>query len=259
MAENGLLFPAAQPRLAVMSLLVPMYHRARAGPHGNDPDRLDRHFAHIARHARCVLPGDWLKPGALNVCLTFDDATFDFYAVVFPLLKKHGLRALLAVPTAVVRERTDVPAEARLAAAADVNDPQRDDGGFCTWPELREMADTKLVAIAGHGATHVRLDRDGVDLETEIVGAQTLLAARLGRSVTSFVFPFGRFSAAALQKVRQTYRYAFRIGGADNASWGDRVLYRVDGDNLRSPDALFTPPRRAGYRLRRYWNLARGR
>lgn len=242
-----------------MSLLTLMYHRAREGPFGNSPEMLDRHFAYLATHTRCVCPGDMLKPGALNVCLTFDDAYFDFYAVVFPLLKKHQLRALLAVPAAVVRDQCELSTAARLLAPADVNDPQPNDGGFCTWPELREMAESKFVTIAGHGFTHVRLDRTDVDLHTEITVSQTLLSSRLGRAVDSFVFPFGRFSNDAVRKVRQSYRYLFRIGGADNDGWSGRMIYRVDADQMTNPKELFRRHRRVLYRSRFYWNRLRGR
>ena len=63
---------------------------------------LDAHFAHISRQYRNVLPGEKLSVGALDVCLSFDDAYFDFYAIVFPLLKKHGLSAS-AIATSIER------------------------------------------------------------------------------------------------------------------------------------------------------------
>ncbi|MGC4072685.1 MAG: hypothetical protein QM760_09230 [Nibricoccus sp.] len=39
-----------------MNLLVLMYHRASAGKHGNSPEKIDAHFAHIARNFNCVVP-----------------------------------------------------------------------------------------------------------------------------------------------------------------------------------------------------------
>lgn len=242
-----------------MTLLALMYHQARPGPLGNAPEMLGAHFARIAEAYRCVLPGEPLDPGRLNVCLTFDDAYFDFYAVVFPLLVRHGLRALLAVPSAVVPEEAPATREARLAAADALDGGSYDPNGFCTWDELREMGRSGRVAFGAHGHTHRRLDRPGVDLETEVVLSGAQLASRLGQPVESFVFPFGRFSRAALRKVRQHYRYAFRIGGGDNAGWGGGLLYRVRADGLASPDAPFAPRRRAGYRARRYWSRLRGR
>jgi peptidoglycan/xylan/chitin deacetylase (PgdA/CDA1 family) len=242
-----------------MSLLALMYHRAQPGPHGNDPALLDAHFAHIAAHCACVLPGDPLDAQRLNVCLTFDDATYDFYAVVHPLLEKHGLRAVLAVPPIVVTENAAAPPATRLrsAAAADWRHPDYD--GFCTWGELRQLAHSGRVAIAAHGFTHCRLDEPGADLHTEIVASKRLLAARLDCPVDSFVFPYGRFSPAALACARENYRHAFRIGGADNPGWDRPLLYRVTADNLRTPAAPFTARRRTAQRARRYWNRLRGR
>ncbi|MCX6950922.1 MAG: hypothetical protein NTV51_01855, partial [Verrucomicrobia bacterium] len=119
-----------------MNLLVLMYHRARAGRHGNSPAMLDEHFAHLAKQHRNVMPGEALSPGAVNVCLSFDDGYFDFHATVFPLLRKHGLRALLAIPPRVIVDgvEADVAIRAGLEIEAAFADPAK--GGFCTWGEL---------------------------------------------------------------------------------------------------------------------------
>ncbi|MEO6567836.1 MAG: polysaccharide deacetylase family protein [Opitutaceae bacterium] len=242
-----------------MSLLVLMYHRARAGKHGNAPEVLDAQFAHIAHRYPNVLPGDELKPGALNVCLTFDDGYFDFYGVVFPLLFKHRLRALLAVPPMVICEGTDATQNDRLNIESDeaFSHPRR--GGFCTWPELREMTKSAHVVIAAHGYSHTRLDNPNADLITEIESPQTLLNSRLAQPVDSFVFPFGRYSPLSLESAKRRYRYVFRIGGALNRDWEQRILYRVDADAMGSPASLFTPKRMAGYRARYLWNRLRHR
>jgi peptidoglycan/xylan/chitin deacetylase (PgdA/CDA1 family) len=241
-----------------MRLLILMYHRARADRHGNAPEMLDAHFAHIATHYACVLPGGPLDPRRLNVCLTFDDAYADFHAVVFPLLQQHGLQAVLAVPPMVVREEAAVFAAVRPGPDSGVNRAEADDD-FCTWQEISEMAQSGQVALAAHGLTHRRLDRAGTDLHTEIVLPQALLAARTGQPVESFVFPYGRFNRAALQRVRQCYRHVFRIGGADNPGWNSSLLYRVNADAMSAPDAPFSPTRRAGYRARYLWNRLRRR
>lgn len=242
-----------------MSLLVLMYHRAQAGPHGNTPAMLDAHFSYIAANYHCVLPGEPLKEGKLNVCLTFDDGYFDFYALVYPMLQRHDLRALLAVPPVVVHDQANFPADVRLKSEPNVNYNHPNYGGFCTWDELREMAQSGRVSIAAHGFTHCRLDREGADLQTEIVAPQKFLAERLGRPVDSFVFPFGRFSPAALKCAEKTYRHVFRIGGADNPDWDRPFLYRVDADRLTAPDAPFRSTRRTSYRARYFWNRLRRR
>jgi peptidoglycan/xylan/chitin deacetylase (PgdA/CDA1 family) len=226
-----------------MRLIVPMYHRARAGRFGNSEAMLDAHFAYVARSCHAVLPGDALASDRLNVCLTFDDGTLDFHRVVFPLLRKHRLRALLAVPLAFVQE----------------GHPAEGPDAHCGWNELAEMHADGAVAIAAHGFTHRRLDRSDADLHAEIVVPQTVLAARIGCAVDSFVLPYGRFTKAVIDEARRRYRYVFRIGGADNRDWQGRLLYRVDADAMTAPDALFSQRNLMTYRVRRRWNLLRGR
>jgi len=242
-----------------MSLLILMYHRARAGRFGNSPAMLEQHFAHVARTYHTVLPGDPLAPGALNICLSFDDGYFDFYAIVFPLLKKHGLRALLAIPPIVVREQTEVASAARLAVEPEhaFDDPRN--GAFCTWPELAELAASGHVTIAAHGLMHRRLDDPAADLEAEIALPRKILSERLGQPVDSFVFPFGRYSGPALAAAQNNYRHVFRIGGALNRGTDRQLLYRVDADEMESPWSLFSPGRLARYHARYLWNRLRRR
>lgn len=196
-----------------MTLIVPMHHKVSAGRHGNSADMLDAHFAFVARNCRCVLPGEPLDPAGPNVCLTFDDGYFDFYAVVSPLLVKHGLRAVIAVPVSAMS--------------------------------------------TSHRFNRSRLDSPDVDLHTEIVVMQTMLAARTNRTVSSFVLPYGRFSARAIACAEKHDCYLFRIGSADNAGWTGRLIYRVDADEMTSPDALLAERRLGEYRWRRRWNAMR--
>lgn len=242
-----------------MKLVVLMYHKASVGRHGNSVEMLEAHFALIARNCHCVLPGEPLDNRLLNVCLTFDDGYFDFYAVVFPLLRKHGLRAVLAVPISVIGERTEASRSIRLQACSQRLQDCGALGAYCTWDELAEMAESPSISIASHGFTHSRLDHPDVDLHTEIVVPQTMLAARTGRTIESFVLPYGRFTARTIACVRQHYRYVFRIGSADNAGWQGNVIYRVDADEMSSPDELFSRRRLAAYRWRRHWNTMRSR
>jgi peptidoglycan/xylan/chitin deacetylase (PgdA/CDA1 family) len=242
-----------------MSLLVLMYHRARGGPRGNSQPMLDAHFAHVATHTVNVLPGDTLARDRLNVCLSFDDGYYDFWSVVFPLLRKHGLRAVLAVPSGYVRESVDVSDQERMNISSEAAFAQPSLGGFCVWPELETMARSGHVEIAAHGYTHTRLDRAGADFETEITIPQTVLSTRLGRPVNTFVFPYGRFSDAALRQAKTSYRHVFRIGSASNRDWNGPVTYRVDADGLTDPAELFKWGRLAWYRSRYWWNRWRKR
>ena len=236
-----------------------MYHRARAGRDGNSKEMLEAHFRHIADRCRNVLPGDALSKDALNVCLSFDDGNFDFRAVVFPLLEKFGLRAMLAVAPAIMKDRTEAPEPERLAVPSDLTFAHPRLGGFCTWPELQAMAAAGRVAIAAHGYTHVPLDSPLADVDMEIRLPKMILESRLLGPVDSFVFPYGKFCSRALCAATSAYRYVFRIGGASNARWDDGIIYRICADAMTGPDQLFSPGRMAIYRARFLWNRIRGR
>lgn len=242
-----------------MSLLVLMYHRASAGRHGNSPDMLEAHLAHIAHTYPTVMPGDPIAPGAINVCLSFDDGYFDFYSTVFPLLERYGLQALLAVPPRVILDHVEARAGDRMKIESAEAFANPNEGGFCTWNELAEMVLSGHVTIAAHGFNHTRLDGADANLGLEIEAPQRYIRRRLAQPITSFVFPFGRFSVAALHYAKRQYQHVFRIGGALNRDWNGRVLYRVDADGMETPWSLFAPGRILQYRARYFWNQLRAR
>ena len=246
------------PATARADLLVLMLHRSTAAG-GNPPARLEALFAEIARRHRCVLPGEPLEPGRLNVCLSFDDAYYDFYYNAFPLLRRHGLRALLAVSAGLIPERSDLPPSIRLVLPDQSPEPHTVAGGLCTWGELGELAGSGQVAVAAHGWFHERLDSPRADLGLEVDQAGETLRRRLGVTVDSFVFPHGRLTSRSLARVRAQYRYALRIGSALNSRWDARLLYRVPGDGRSDPVALFGPDNLRHWRRRAFWNRLRRR
>ncbi len=90
------------------------------------------------------------------VLLTFDDGYQDFYHDAYPLLKKHGARALVfLIGNHIVsdpgRSFSDAPSNYdrlhRLAA-------EKDFGGFLSLEQIREMQTTGLVEFGGHTMTH---------------------------------------------------------------------------------------------------------
>ena len=102
-------------------LIAPLYHKIGRGKYANSLETLEQHFAYIAAHFPSVLPGEDLPKGT-TVCLTFDDAFFDFYHLIFPLLQKYSLKALLAVPTAYIPEIADLTSQERLEKVATFPD-----------------------------------------------------------------------------------------------------------------------------------------
>jgi peptidoglycan/xylan/chitin deacetylase (PgdA/CDA1 family) len=239
-------------------LMILMYHHVGQGPHANRLDMLREHLRHLSDWP-VLLPGETLPKG-LSLSLVFDDAYFDFYHQVFPLLQEFGLRATLAVPVGYILESCDLPAEERLRIIADDPYGNYELGPFCTWGELSELA-SHGVEIASHSLNHVDLTAEGVDLNAEIVDSKRILEQKLQREVQTFVYPYGKMNRKVHDFTKAHYRYAMRIGFALNKDWTnrDRLLYRVSGDALPSKDFPLTRSNLRRYRLKYFANSLRGK
>lgn len=222
-------------------LLTLMYHRAELGPridkYANSRDMLRAHFLFLKEHYPMVLPADPLQKRKLSVCLTFDDATFDFYYYIFPLLKELGIRVLLGVPASYILDSTTLSAEERLSVPYSLMMQEgfyNKKAPFCTWKELQEMVASGLVEMASHSYSHCNLTFNFVDLNREVVLSKEIIENKLAQPVSSFIYPFGKTTLALHEYVAQHYPYAFRIGSALNFGWGNskKPLNRISADNL---------------------------
>lgn len=225
-------------------LPVVMYHHVNSDdlPLSNSEVMMKAHLELISERYTTVFPGDSIT--SRSICLTFDDAYYDFYYYVFPLLKKYNLKALLAVPTAFILDETDIEPEKRLSLKhQDMYENYQAFAPFCTYAELREMVHSGHVEIASHSMNHVNLTEDGIDLEKEIFGSKVILEDKIGCRIDSFVLPFGKYNDASVALAREHYSYVFRIGNALNPSWDGigGLLYRIKGDGLKRPCSLFNP------------------
>ena len=221
-----------------------MYHHVNSDdlPLSNSDVMMKAHLELISERYTTIFPGDPIT--SRSICLTFDDAYFDFYYYVFPLLKKYNLKALLAVPSAFILEDTDIESQKRLSLKHhDIYKNYQTFAPFCTYAELREMVQSGHVEIASHSMNHVNLAQESVDLEKEIFGSKVMLEDKLGCRIDSFVLPFGKYNDAALALAKEHYSYVFRIGNALNPSWDGigGLIYRIKGDGLKRPCSLFNP------------------
>lgn len=218
-------------------MLSLLYHRIGSGKYSNPPDLIQKHFSLLSQKGNIVLPGDPLQPYSLNFCLTFDDATYDFYHYVFPMLKKLKIKALLAVPVSYIIKTTDLDANIRLSVPhnqAMQSDIYKTKVPFCTWEEIHEMVESKRVVIASHSMTHQHLLTEEIDLQTEIITSKRVLEEKLNIPIRTFVYPMGKFNRSIHALVKEHYEFAMRIGNAWNRSWqnGNGLIYRILSDNL---------------------------
>ena len=243
-------------------LIAPLYHKIGSGKYCNSLETIEKHFAYIAKRFPTVHPGDML-PKKASVCLTFDDAFFDFYHLLFPLLEKYQLKALLAVPTAYIPDTSTLSPEERLKKVLElpVKAPPLPSQAFCSWEELLTLSKSPLIKIASHSVHHRPLTSKHIDVQDDLALSKKVLEEKLGVQIDSFVYPFGNFDEKAHKAARKYYEYIFRIGNAHNISWKNTrsLLYRINADELDSPSYPFSMISRCKHGARFFLNTLRRR
>lgn len=218
-------------------IITLMFHRIHDDSQNFDHEQFGRYLQYLKAHFPIVVPGDPLPDKGIAICLTFDDAYFDFYQYVYPKLQQLKIKAIIAVSAHYIVEHTTLCADERLS----VPYPQgmqshlyQTKVPFCTWQELQEMADSQLVLIASHGYKHENLADKNADFSQEIIVSKGILEKRLNTKVAYFIYPYGKMSRFAHQLVSKTYDYGIRIGSSLNQGWDQKrkMVYRIDADPL---------------------------
>lgn len=217
-----------------------MYHHVNSDRCSNDLAIFEEHLKYIKSKYTTILPGEKIVKN--SVCLTFDDAYFDFYHLIFPLLKKYELKALLAIPSKYILDDTEQLAKDRLNFEHNLLFENYEKGTFCTYKELEIMKNSGLIAFASHSHSHIDLTQKGVDLNVELKHSKELLESKLKVKIESFVFPFGKYNQDILKEAKKYFKYNFRIGNAIHKDFNgiNGAIYRVDGDGLKSANEIFT-------------------
>jgi len=183
-------------------LPVLMYHHVV--PDGEDCNdmtvtagKLEDDFQYILDHGYTpVLPRELASGEPLPekpILITFDDGYISNYTLLFPLLQKHEMKAVISA----IVYMPDIPAS-----------------NFCSWDMYREMSDSGLVEIASHTYQLHNLDGRGgsftpggingiqrkpeesdSEFEIRVLGdiekSRQRLEEKLDRPVTCFAYPFG--------------------------------------------------------------------
>lgn len=195
--------PTPEPGVAVPVL---MYHYVRPLPDPNvdhlgyglsvSPEALREQLQYLDTKGYTTITPEELyqsleSPKSLPakpILLTFDDGYADFYTAAYPLLKEFNMKATLAVVTGFV------------------GDAQ---GRYVTWSQLREMQSSGLVTMSAHSQSHINVAKHARGPQ-EIVRSKEIIEQRLSQKVTSFVYPSGAYSPAAIDTVHTAgYDLAF--------------------------------------------------
>jgi peptidoglycan/xylan/chitin deacetylase (PgdA/CDA1 family) len=122
------------------------------------------------------------------VIISFDDGWASQYRNAVPLLKKFGFRATFFIFTNGIGVKH-----------------------FMTADQLRELADAGM-EIGCHSRSHPYLAKitDAAALRREIFDSRVKLEEVLGRPVTAFAYPFGRYTRQIVEEVKEAGYHAAR-------------------------------------------------
>jgi peptidoglycan/xylan/chitin deacetylase (PgdA/CDA1 family) len=235
-----------------------MYHHINGKEFSNDLKTFEEHIIYLKNRYIFVTPDDELKKGVNYICLTFDDAYFDFYHFVYPLLKKYNIKAMLAVPVRFIDDNNH-SIEINKRLLLNHSEIYQDKnyihfGSFCSWRELKEMSDSKLVKIASHSYNHKDLSLSEIDLNREIIISKDVLEEKLNIKVDSFILPFGRYNKKSLNLLKDNYKYIFKVGQGINKDFNgvNGLIYRVDADNIKNISTIFSFKNMLKYRFKSF-------
>ena len=129
---------------------------------------------------------------AYSVALTFDDGYENFHEYAAPELQKHGFPATVFLVTQKIGGCADW-----LAPDGHVAAPLMDER------QIRELK-AAGVLFASHGRTHRRLSAlDVAEARREVVESKAELEAMLGEPARYFCYPYGDYTPAAVEAVKE--------------------------------------------------------
>ena len=242
-------------------LTVFMFHKVTEPMEGLDD--FENFLIYLKKNYKIVLPGEKVSMFGKYASLTFDDAYFDFYYCVYPLLKKYNIPSILAVSTNFILDSTTVSTEERLRitqSEAMSNDKYLQ-APFCTWQELKEMTESKLVELASHHHTHASVKVSDFDPDMEIVYSKRIIQEKTNCKVNTLIYPYGAFNHKAHNVACKHYDYIMRIGSTININWKNRnkLIYRVDADNFWKNRKIITIQNRLSWMFKYISNIIRNK
>lgn len=172
---------------------------------------------------------------AKAVAITFDDGYESVYRCGWPILAQRGFPATVFVVAGYCGRQNDWPGQPLQVPPAPL----------LTWSQVGEL-DRKGIEIGAHTIDHPRLDLLPADeLQRQVFGGKVIIEDRLGHAITSFAYPYGRYTSGVKQTVSRFFAGACtsRPGLVDSTSdpW---LLDRIDAAYVSHPSlfALLLSP-----------------
>jgi peptidoglycan/xylan/chitin deacetylase (PgdA/CDA1 family) len=177
--------------------------------HAVNADERARFAVQMDMLKRCALPvsanGEEVqKPGERYVAVTFDDGFVSVMDHALPELESRHIPWTFFVPTGSWGQRPGWVHDRTARSYAQT---------VLTTDQLRRLGDTPSVTIGAHSITHPDfLQLDDGQACRELEQSKIELEQLLGREVSLFSFPYGRYSARVVEQARAAgYQRVFTI------------------------------------------------
>ncbi len=176
------------------------------------------------RELEQILQGESVGPPK-PVVITFDDG-FANQMSAFEQLQKHHMQATFYVIIG-----------GQLSQGCLGLERSRHDCGddYLNWQQVKTMAESDLVEIGSHTFDHPDLPTlSPAEQQHQIFASKHYLEQKLGREITTFAYPYGKFNASIAQLVHNAgYQSAVSTnGGIDQSSDALYELHRVRDANI---------------------------
>ncbi len=149
------------------------------------------------------------------IILTFDDGYKDNYDLLFPLLKKYNMKAVIYMVSDEKYNKWDVEASGEKKFDLMSKD------------EMLEMHKSGLVEFGGHTLHHPKLNTlTEKEQKYEIEENKIYLEETLGEKLCSFAYPYGIFNVTS-KKIVKELGFNYGLATDSGAFYIDDDLYQV--------------------------------
>lgn len=178
----------------IMPVMIPilMYHYIRAYSRPSDPigenlsvapEKFEEQIAWLKENGYRSVSLDLFEiPEPVSfkpLVLTFDDGYQDAFDMVFPILRKYEMPGIFYL----IVNKIGTP-------------------GYLTWDEIVQMQESGM-RFGSHTLTHPDLrNLSVINLEKELKESKKILEQKLGKEITDFCYPSGKYDSAVLREVR---------------------------------------------------------
>ncbi len=218
--------------------------------HDVEPDAFAGQLEHLTRNGYRTLDAEGLADALQSgdaregeVALTFDDATWSFWAYAYPLLRRSGFRAVLFVVPAVVPDSADTRPnledewEGRSSREETLAAARRHP--FCTWSEIERMHASGVVDVQSHSLSHSRIPVSPRVVDFLGPGFDSYAG---GFDIPLSTLDDGRDGAGALRPGAPVFESAPRLSGRLRFREDPGLVRELIAVARRQPETFFDDP-----------------